>query len=124
MLSRRVKFTFRGIFLRSIRVPLIQSVAEQNILYFLNLTFVKAVGDTDVRSVAGIVRVGVDSEAVSEEGVDLVTAPDNLPRVSVADSLAVSWQQAGPLEVPALNLLKAPICHRDTAKGKICVFMA
>ena len=45
MLSRRVKFTFRGIFLRSIRVPLIQSVAEQNILYFLNLTFVKAVGE-------------------------------------------------------------------------------
>ena len=59
---------------------------------------------TDVRSVGGVVRVRVDGEAVSEEGVDLVTAPDHLPRVSVADSLTVSYRQTDPLQVPDSNV--------------------
>ena len=47
--------------------------------------------DTDIWSVRRVLRVWGDSEAVSEEGVDLVTGPDPLPRVSVTHSLTVPW---------------------------------
>ena len=136
-----VKFTFRGIFLRSINVPLMQSVPmfmfvnkivkkkvrKRKIVIIILRIFLKLrtflyqpfiactnynkekrktdvekntkleqnekrknVIQTNIRSVGGVADVEVNGEAVSEEGVDVVSPPDDLTGVPVADRLAVS----------------------------------
>ena len=52
----------------------------------------KNVIQTNIRSVGGVADVELYGEAVSEEGVDVVSPPDDLTGVPVADRLAVSQE--------------------------------